>query len=86
MRTIHKYPIEIAGFQTLEVPQVRRVLTVQIQNDKPCIWMEVETETPHTELKVYVFGTGHPMPPIDLHYIGTIQVCKGRGVFHVFWS
>ena len=86
MRTIHKYPIEITDFQTLKVPQERRILSVQVQNDKPCIWMEVKTDTPHTELKVYVFGTGQPMPPIDLHYIGTIQVLEGRGVFHVYWA
>lgn len=86
MRTIYKNPIEITGFQTLEVPQDRRILTVQMQNGKPCIWMEVETDTPHTELKVYVFGTGQPMLPIDLHYIGTIQVLEGRGVYHVYWA
>ena len=86
MRTIYKYPIEITDTQTLEVPQDRRILNVQMQDGKPCIWMEVETDTPHAELKVYVVGTGHPMPKTDLHYIGSVQIANGLYVFHVFWA
>ena len=86
MRTIYKYPIEITDFQILKVPQNRKFLTVQVQNEKPYIWAEVDTDSPTVDINIYVFGTGHPIPPIDINYIGTVQMYEGRGVFHVYWA
>ena len=87
MRTIYKYPIEIEDFQILQVPQDFKILTTAVQNDKACIWAEVETDVPKIDLKIYVFGTGHKIPvEINLNYIGSVLMFDGRGVFHVYWA
>ena len=85
MRTIYKYPIEITDSQTLEISEDHKFLSVQVQNDKPCIWALVDTETPESPVNIHIYGTGHPIPKdLSMTYIGTIQVYDGRGVFHVF--
>ena len=84
MTTIYKYPIEITDFQILNVPKESKVLTVQVQNGRACLWLKVDPSMPEEEMKVYIFGTGHPMPVLDLDYIGSVQMFGGRGVFHVF--
>lgn len=86
MRTIYKYHIEIRNFQILKVPQDRKILSVQVQKDEVCIWAEVDTQSPMSDLKVYVFGTGHPIQQKDLNYIGSVQLLGGDLVFHVFWE
>lgn len=84
--TIYKYPLEITDEQVVMLPAYARLLTVQVQNDKPCLWAVVNPALPNdVPLTVYMFGTGHPIEDSNnMAYLATFQMYGGRGVFHVF--
>lgn len=84
MRTIYKYPLEVSGTQVIEAP-IEKILDIQIQNGRPCLWAVVNTDTPVYHLVVHCFMTGEKDPPVDkLNYISTTQV--GDYVLHWFTS
>lgn len=83
--TIFKYPIGIAGVQTVTMPQRARILTVQMQGELPFIWAEVENQNAKEERIIELFGTGHPMGArYSRKYIGTVQQDGGALIWHVY--
>ena len=85
MTTIWKYPIEVTGYQQVEMPIKSKVLSVQIQHERPCIWVQVNPdETDTCQRAVYTKGTGHPIIGIIGNFVGTYQLENGSLVFHVF--
>lgn len=87
---IYKYNLEISG-TTLMLPVGAKVLSLQVQNEKPCIWvMGNFKEFQKEEERKFAFaGTGHQLPEdsenpdnYKLEYIGTIQM--GIFVWHLF--
>lgn len=83
MKAIWKYPLEITDVQTIMMPVDAAVLTVQVQNDQPCIWAMVYTDSEKVQKTVRMYGTGHPIDTMGV-WVGTFQVQGGRFVFHVF--
>lgn len=43
MKTIWKFPLEVTDEQVLMVPKGAKLLTVQKQDGKPCLWCEVDS-------------------------------------------
>ena len=88
MEAIWKQPLEVANKQTILMPIGAKILCVQTQHEKPCIWFVTpETKDPALEMRVFImYGTGHESPQIDGRYIGTFQLRNGVLVFHVFES
>jgi hypothetical protein len=86
MRTIYKYPVQIEDEQTIEIPLLSKVLTVQIQHGKPYIWVAVDTDSKVVPFKFKLYGTGHPITNDSNYstYIGTFQLCSGDLVFHLY--
>lgn len=85
MATIWKYELTAEGSQDLAVPGNGKVLCVQVQQGKPCVWLLVEPEQEVQLHRIRMFGTGQPYIEVDgLDYIGTIQLYDGSLVFHVF--
>lgn len=85
--TIWKYPLEAEDEQVMAMPKGARILTVQTQNETPCLWAMVNpTEARIEKRKIYTHGTGHPVAddPDTLAYLGTYQLRGGALVFHVF--
>lgn len=82
MKTIHKYPLEITGEQQIDMPEDSRILSVQVQDGKVCLWAMVDTETEKVKRNVRIFGTGSPVDLDGLSYIGTVQ--QNYLVWHVF--
>lgn len=82
-KTIHKYVLDITDNQTIKTKMFAKPLDIQIQNDKVCLWMEVDPTYTDTNFYIKCFGTGHP---IDLKepwkYFKTIQA--GPLVFHYY--
>jgi hypothetical protein len=82
MRRIWKYVIakgeSVSSFQ---MPKSAEVISVQIQNGQPVLWIIfddfIETET----REFVVYGTGHDIPD-DFMYIGTFQ--EPPYVWHLF--
>lgn len=86
MKKIYKYPIEIQDEQVVLLPTGAKILTVQTQSGKAFILAMVNPTMPNDmAVTIRIFGTGHTIQDDDrLEYIGTIQMCGGALVFHVF--
>jgi hypothetical protein len=86
MKQIWKYQLETAYEQTILMPSGAKILSLQVQNEIPCIWALVTPDNiQDNAVKIITFGTGHPITgSADLAFIGTYQLYKGTLVFHVF--
>ncbi len=84
MNAIWKYPFDVTDHVIVKVPAQSKVLCVQMQGGRPCIWVLVDPSSARTEsLHLRVIGTGHQHVLIDgERYIGTVQ--DGQFVWHVF--
>lgn len=91
MITIYKYPLKFQQEQTIEIPSEYELLTVQLQDNTPCLWAMVDTKEPLISAKVFCIGTGHPIDDeiYGFKYISTIQTTGIAGeplVFHYFFQ
>lgn len=86
MKTVFKYVLKVTDEQTIQMPLGAKVLSVQNQQDKPCLWALVDPEHPSTEsVSVAMFGTGNPIEDWQLEglsFLGTVQI--NWLVLHVF--
>lgn len=83
-RVIYKYQVELFR-QTFQVPGYPLVRSVDIQDDKICVWVEIERAMPSSYgLDIYVIGTGWEIPDTVTDYAGSVLV--GRFVWHVYSS
>jgi len=84
MKTIWKYELPIKDNFIIEIPVDAEILSIQTQENTPCLWALVESDNLRSIRKFKMYGTGHPISDtIKQKYIGTFQV-KFRFVFHVF--
>lgn len=86
MMSIWKFPLEIDDKSTLEMPRGAKILCLQVQKGRPCIWAIVEVNEPLVTRRFSTYGTGQNVPyPAQLrNYVGTYQLDAGSLVFHVF--
>jgi len=85
MVTIHKYPMPINRMVSIMLPEAARVLTVQVQKGRTCIWAMVDTEMRMVPREFAWYGTGHPISsPRNKEYVGTVQLDGGDLIFHLF--
>lgn len=84
MKTIYKYQLTTTDVQIIQMPFNAEVLTVQIQHGEPMLWARVESANSTEAKRIYIVGTGNPMPPGCGRYVGTYQLRNGSLVFHVF--
>lgn len=80
---IWKYPLVEGDEQIIEMPLDAKILTVQMQDDVPCLWVAVIPTNAMVKRKIRIVGTGHTLLTIN-GYIGTIQEHGGLLVWHVF--
>ena len=84
MLTIHKYPLELADLQAIELPHGAEILTVQVQHDVPVLWAKVDTTNHAARRLIHLVGTGNPLVDHAARYIATIQLHGGALVLHAF--
>ena len=84
MLTIHKQQLELTEEQYIHVPNGSALLTVQLQNNIPCIWYICDTEKEHILLYIAICGTGDILHGDKGKYIATLQ--HGMFVWHVFYK
>lgn len=86
MKTIYKYQLQITDMQSLKIPANGEILSLQIQHEVPCLWVEVDTNSPDEERNFQFIGTGHPIDPSGAErcFIGNVQLNAGLLVFHLF--
>ena len=85
MRQIWKFPVDFGKF-TIKSPPICKYLDVQIQKDKPYLWVMVDINGDFEEYNFVVYGTGHSIPDaisIQKH-IGTFQMGDGNLIWHLF--
>lgn len=83
MQVIHKYPLEIVGKKTVKLPRPLNILSVQVQNGEPCMWVQLEPHyTRFAEYTITMICTGIEFSGDIGQWIGTVQV--GALVMHCF--
>lgn len=83
-RYIHKFPLEIVDTQFVFMPGVSRILSVQVQHGRPCLWAEVDPSKPKIRRMIFIVGTGHELPKGYKTFVGTVQQLDGRLVWHIY--
>ncbi len=87
-REIWKYKLGVINSQIIVMPSDAQLLSVQVQNDQPCLWALVDPKKAEVEDRtIEIVGTGQ-----EIHYdmgnaisfIDTFQLSGGALVFHVF--
>jgi len=84
MRTIWKFPFAVEGEVVLRMPKGARALSVQTQNEVPCVWALVESTAAVEPRRFRIFGTGQRIEGQSLVFVGTFQQLSGTLVFHLF--
>ena len=81
MPVIHK--VSVPGVEVpIMVPHYALVLTVQMQGRAICAWYLTNHPESEPKRRLYVFGTGQPVPDYVGRYIATVQ--QGMWVWHYF--
>lgn len=85
-KQIWKFELNTVDTQEVLVPDGAEILTVQVQNEKPCIWALVDINVGWVTITIEIFETGNPIEASVLNrtYIGTYQLSRGASVGHVF--
>lgn len=81
---IYKYPIGIKDKFSIEMPTGARILTIQVQDNVPCMWVLVDTSQELEIRNFKIIGTGHSLDEFHGNYIGTVQMANGFFVWHIF--
>lgn len=82
--TIWKYVLSTEYVQIISVFLDAQFLTVQVQDDKPCLWVLCSPKDETTTVKVITAITGGKTEDADdMQYVGTYQLADGF-VGHVF--
>jgi hypothetical protein len=82
MKQIWKYEIPLEKSFRLDVPSHNLVLSVQMQNEVPCVWILVDPDAPKEPKLFHLYWTGVDLGWIG-KFIGTIQTPDGL-VWHLF--
>jgi hypothetical protein len=82
-RTIYKYPItpDENGEVLIAAGGTFKLLTVQMRDSVPCLWAEVDPDSPIYVHRFVTVGTGRRIPD-DGVYVGSWQ--NGRYVWHLY--
>jgi len=86
MTTVHKYELT-KKCQKFAMPTGYKVLSVNAQQGKVCMWVQVDTSVlPNEVLTIHQFmtGEGFRINPDGLEFIGTYFLFGGSFVGHVF--
>ncbi|MBS5979979.1 MAG: hypothetical protein KIB51_09670 [Dysgonomonas mossii] len=86
MKTIYKYPINLTTEkQRLCLPENSQLLSVQMQNEKLCVWALIDESQPMSMVRFHIFGTCDNLPDdLNTVFLGTVQ--DGIYVWHVFYE
>jgi hypothetical protein len=95
MKKIYKYQLKLVPEQELEIPLIHadyihklkdQVLKVEVQDDRVCIWVMVDTELRGVTRHIHLINTGDPIKAnIDFKdHLGSFMLLDGAYVGHVF--
>ena len=83
MKIIHKYQL-LNETHSINVPEGAEILSVQTQNNVPCIWMLINPKETMFDIRTFfMVGTGNCFNQ-EGKYVGTVQLDGGSSVMHIF--
>ena len=83
MKTIYKYPIDVIGWQSLNMPAEAMIIHAGLDPQGAlCLWAEVDTEAIMQSVGIVIVGTGHPFNGAMAQHLGT--VLQNEFVWHIF--
>ena len=90
MKTIWRQGIEITDEQYVTGPGLNQVLSVDnARAFGPEVWFDVDTDEPAFRVKLWIVGTGHPVP-VECrrhgYYVGHFYAIRQSFVGHVYAS
>ncbi len=81
---VHKQILNITQIQQIHIPECSELLTVQLQDDRPCVWYKCDPSKRMKSEIIYMCGTGRVMHEDATNYLGTVQMnCL---VWHFFYA
>ena len=85
MKKIYKYSI-LPLKTTLSIPAGAKILSMQLQNALPVIWVEanIDVSIPNEDRYFKVLGTGFEVDENCKAFIGTFQMLDGTFVGHLY--
>jgi hypothetical protein len=85
MKTVWKFPLEVTDYQEIKMPVGAKILCIQAQSEKPCLWALVDPYANTYSVTIVMCATGHEIHGRhNLDYLGTFQLYAGSLVFHAF--
>lgn len=90
MAVILKHPLNIVVQQVVHLPVEAQVLSIEVQNDRLCMWALCEDAAfrQTKAVEVVMITTGMPGVPEDIlithHFMGTKMLSNGGFVVHAF--
>lgn len=85
MKTVWKFPFQIHDSVLLTMPVGAEVLSLQVQDDRPCFWALVDPQAPREPRSFIVHETGTTISDTSLgRFVGTFQTSGGAFVWHVW--
>lgn len=87
MKTIYKYQFDTTDLVRLELPHGAKILHVDVQDGRPTMWAQVDTDAAIEQRVFYIFGTGHAIPDhpsLGIEFVATYMVMGGQLVFHMY--
>ncbi len=86
MKRVFKYSFLIDDTFKLLLPKDAEILSVQVQNDWPQMWVLVyDANITNLEYRYFrLAGTAHVIEEAIKTFIGTFQMQKGALVYHLF--
>ena len=84
MKTIHKFKLNILGYQKINIPQYSKIIHVGIQDNRICMWVIVDTDDSLKGRGIVIVGTGYMIPKNEcrLEYLETVQL--NSYIWHIF--
>jgi len=83
---IWKYELTTSDRQSVMMPKGAQILSVQVQNHTPCLWVLCDEMAAQVQRQVLTLITGTQIAPEDAdnQFVGTYQMNDGSFVGHVF--
>jgi hypothetical protein len=84
MKEIWKFPIGIADFMGISMPEQADLLHFGLQDGVPMLWALVDPRAMRLQRQFRLVGTGHPVEMSNAKYVGTVVGHEGQFVWHLF--
>lgn len=85
MMSVWKYTFEVDDIVRIAMPTRARLLSVQIQHGRPCLWALIDPDAATVDRILHILGTGHNTERVYFaDYVGTFMQAGGDLVWHVF--